>query len=110
MQKRKIAALLEIAAMLKERDMAALSRLNLHKQALLDQRSVVQDEQRAAHRAGLASVEAATAAEKHARWAERRDLMLQQQLATLQGEIAQQISHTTRSVGRHGNLQKILKK
>lgn len=104
---KKIQALIGIAAMLKDRDMAALAALTAHRNELQAQIETLRNESRAALEAGLASVEAATAAEKHALWAVRRRMAVGQQVDAVQVEIDAQIARTTQSVGRHGNLSKL---
>lgn len=107
---KKIQALIGLAAMLKDRDMAALASLTARKNALQAQIDTLRSESRAALDAGMASVEAATAAEKHALWSVQRQAAVRQQVEAVQAEIDAQIALTTKSVGRHGNLEKLAKK
>lgn len=106
-QSKKLQALLGIAAMLKDRDMAALAALTARRQALQAQIAALGAENRAALEAGLASVQAARMAEKHGLWARQRQAVVGQQVVAVQAEIDAQIAQTTRSVGRHGNLEKL---
>lgn len=104
---KKLQALLGIAAMLKDRDMAALAGLTARKSGMLEQIAALRTARQAAMQQALHSLEAASAAEKHALWTAQREAGLRRRIADVQAEIDQQIAQTTRSVGRHANLTKL---
>ena len=109
MKPKDLASLNDIASMIRDREMAELARLNLHKRRLEDEREQIAKDLQTAWQEGAANLMLAKAAESYEKWAQQRLTQIGNHLEELHPLIAAQKQRTAAATGRHRNLEEISK-
>lgn len=109
MKPKDLASLNDIASMIRDREMAELARLNLHKRRLEDEREKIAQDMQTAWREGAENLMLAKAAESYEKWAQKRQAQIADQLVELRPLIEAQKQRTAAATGRHRNLEEIAK-
>ncbi len=104
MNPKHVRALVEIATVLKEREMAELAAANRRKALLLERRTALHRQRVNARNAAMESTILAQAAETFEIWSRAADEKIGAELAEAEGTIAAQKRRTTLAVGRHRNI------
>jgi len=104
MNGKKIDALTGIAAMIRDRELADLARLNLERKRLEDEVGRIQQNLRTARQDATENIMLALASESFAGWAQGQEQKLRAQIATLQPLIEMKKKQAALAVGRQRNL------
>ncbi|PTV95275.1 hypothetical protein C8J27_105221 [Rhodobacter aestuarii] len=110
MSNKRLEKLQELAAMVREREMAELARLTHAKQRLQAEHARVGEMAKAARLEGQESLMLAQSAETFGAWSRGRQAQIDGLIAEMQVPIDAQKARTAKAVGRHENLGKISQK
>lgn len=110
MRKKGLRELQELAAMVRDREMAKLAQLNAAKQRLEAEHIAIGEQASVARREGTEDLMLFAAAERFATWSRQRQSQILQQIAALEAPIAFQTAKTAKALGRNDNLGKISEK
>jgi hypothetical protein len=105
--RKKLDALATISAMIRDREMAELARLNAERHRLEQESEEIARSARAGWREAQENVTLALAAESFEKWAKAQQIRISEELQSLQPAIEAQKLRTAAAAGRHKNLLEI---